>query len=627
MLPVDGAMVAAARVALVDDTFVAFPADDISDRADLSVFVAVNHERKLLSMALDHVNDAVPERVLVDAIAEGIEAASAIIPLQQQFREMVLEHREREGHSAYPRTMPKRVKQTPEVEDHVLEEVYAQAREIYKDAFVKCRQYPGKAHRAAVVTDAQQSIVDRFLDVSIDTILPIANRAARDAHREVVLRDGIRIDGREFDDIRPIRAEMSVLPGDVHGSAIFERGDTQVLACSTIGLKRQAIRTEEYVEGGENKPFFVHYSFPSFATGEYGRFGANSSRREIGHSALAESAIEPLLSAADKDYPYALRLSAEVLGSDGSSSMATVCAGSLALLNSGAPLKEPVAGVAMGLLSRGDDDNNDEDGVILTDILGAEDHFGEMDMKVTGTNEGVTACQLDTKRPQGLALALVEKTFEKAKTARASILADMSELITEEPCEMPHHAPKAETLSVSGLVAIQTMMKDRASGLREVEAATDAKLTFDGKEQTMVIEAPNGSSLEQAKKLIALKMNDLEIGTKLEATISEVKRSYAVVKVSSGGVSGILHVSKMQANPTQSSSGNSFDEMRGFRYPDARDLVTEGEAIEVVVLESDRSRNILRLGLVSPPENTSKETLDEEIDSILTAASGSKSQI
>lgn len=657
-----GGPVAAARVAVVDGDVVVFPPDNVLQRARLSVFVAVNRDGRVLSLSVEAGAGAVPEPEVMTAVRAAVEAARNLVPLQDEFRERVHAMRDEEGQSAFPRQMPRPAgRDTGEVVGQgVLEKVRERATQVYDEAFVGCRRFPGKAHRAAVVTRAQQAIVDEFADVPMEVVLEEARHAAKEAHRAVLLRDGVRMDGRQFDELRLIRCETGVLPGDVHGSALFERGDTQVLACSTIGLKSQAMRTEEYVTGGgEWKSFFVHYSFPPYSTGEYGRFAGTSSRREVGHSMIAEKAIRPLLDFSripgrgnstnmpsangdgdlESSYPYAHRLSAEVLASDGSSSMATVCAGSMALMDSGAPLQNAVAGVAMGLIcGPGFTAGDDADYTLLTDILGAEDHFGDMDMKVTGTSTGVTACQLDVKPHTGLPVEVIEKALTEASTARSKILGQMEAVCPTGLRDFPAHAPRVVEVPVDMGVTVKTLMKDRALGLKEIEYKSGARLVLDGRKQLLKVEAPNKSSSDAAQSLIRDALGNLEIGTKMVATVMEVKASYAVVNVASGNVSGVLHVSKMQLNPVHGST--SIEEegkhdndsaaaqvsIAKLRYPDARNVVSRGDILDVVVLESDRARNVLRFGLTTGLKMRDPEHLNNEIESILAASRPTKAQ-
>lgn len=644
--------VAASRVALVQGDLIPFPDDTQAATADLSVFAAVNATGRILSVSVEATRAGVEERLVVGALRAAVEAANDLIPVQEEFCEKARQMRAEEGESAFPREMPHPAQAEVEagggevtaasMDEAAKDAVLEHALREYETAFLECRRQPGKAHRAVIVTRAQQAIIDAFPLLRMEDVLRVAQKAAKAAHGAVLLRDGLRMDGRRCDEVRLVRCETGLLPGNVHGSAIFERGDTQVLACATIGLKNQAVRTERYLEGGgEEKSFFVHYSFPPYSTGEYGRFGGASSRREVGHSSLVEKAIRPVLDfgksmdetgatsltqlgmkEGEDSYPYCFRLSAEVLASDGSSSMASVCAGSLALLNAGCPIKEPVAGVAMGLITgprfaEGDD----SDYAILTDILGAEDHFGEMDMKVTGTAAGVTACQLDVKPHVGLPLQIIEAALHDAKIARCSILESMEASGQGARKHMPEHAPRVTEVPVDVAVAVKTLMRDRASGLRDIEEQSGARLSLDGRRQIIRVEAGSKDSAETANALIRDAMGDLEVGTKLEAVVTEVQPSYAKLAIAEGNASGILHVSKMQVNPIGAadgaSTGNSPDKLR---FPDARRLLSKGDVVDVVVLECQRSKNILRFGLTSIQGKRIVGSLGDEIDAILSAS-------
>lgn len=645
--------VGAARLALVGDEVRAFPSDQEMDAARLSVFVAVNGRGRVLSMTAHTADGIVGESEVMRVVKEGVEIAKRFVGLNEQLREQVKELKEREGESAFPRQMPNPAgkREVEEVGEDVLEKIRTRARDLWQEAFVECRRYPGKAHRAMLVTNTQQALVNEFEQVPMDDVVETGRQVAREVFGEVLMRDGVRMDGRRFDEVRQVRCETAVLPGEVHGSALFERGDTQVLACSTIGMKAQAMKTEKYIAGGdEAKTFFVHYSFPPYATGDYGRFAGSASRREVGHSDLAEKALRPLLDissgakldwpgnqsteADDSQYPYVHRISAEVMASDGSSSMATVCAGSLALLHSGAPLREAVAGVAMGLVTGPQfEDGNDSDYVILSDILGAEDHYGAMDMKVTGTSEGITACQLDVKPHIGLPIQVLEDAFQEAKKARGTILDKMCEA-TKSPGKMPAFAPRVLEIPVDHELCVSTLMKNRCAGLRQLEEESGAELFYENRKQVIRVQAPNEESAISAARKIRKALGDLEIGSKLTGTVTEVKHTYAIV-TTPGNISGVLHVSKMQQNPVGTSSRSGLTEedetaenpfSPALRYPDARRVVSLGERVDVVVLESDRSKNILRFGLSSRRTSTQVD-IDSEIESILSAAASQSVEV
>lgn len=629
----DGALAApvgAARACIVDGDCRPFPTDDEAARAAASALVAVVNGR-IVACTLRAGREGVSNADAVRLLRATADAAQVMVAPQLELALKTTELREHEGHSAFPRQMPRSSRTDLDEPSQSAcadwrKTVHEIAYAVYIDAFVECRKRPGKAHRAAVVTAAQQAIVDAFPDAELNDVLSVASAAARIAHRDVLIRDGLRIDGRRVDEVRHIRCEPTFLGGDVHGSALFERGDTQVLALATIGLGSMAKKSEDYIgQTGERKRFFVHYSFPPFATGEAGRFAGAMNRREIGHSALAEHAISAMLELGDaqgdeQEYPYVIRMTAEVMASDGSSSMATVCAGSLALQDAGVPLKKPVAGVAMGLVTGPEFENGDDesdDYILLTDLLGAEDHFGSMDLKVAGAADAVTALQLDVKG-SGVPLSVIEKALDRAELARGSILEQMREAATglREAGDMPLHAPRSEMQNVDSAIFARTMLRNGAAGLRDIERSAGVELSFDGRKGVVQVNAPDAASAEKAAQLIGKALGDMEIGTKITMRAKEVRASYAVVECIHQPIEGLLHVSKMQ---TRGASPTAVEEgvVKEGRFPDARHLLKKGDVLDCVVLECDREKGVLRVGLTAPPPRTKGKSVAQTVDDFL----------
>ncbi|MGB9847669.1 MAG: polyribonucleotide nucleotidyltransferase, partial [Minisyncoccia bacterium] len=285
-----------------------------------------------------------------------------------------------------------------------------------------------------IVSEVMEKYKDEY---GLNEVIKTIDYLTKKLIKEYVLKNKKRIDGRELDELRKISVEVGVLPR-THGSAIFQRGDTQVLSVVTLGAPNLE-QLIESPEGEEAKRYIHHYYMPPYSVGETGRLGWPS-RREIGHGALAEKAIEPVLPS-EKDFPYTIRVVSEVLSSNGSTSMASTCGSSLALMDAGVPIKKQVAGIAMGLMSQ-----NDDDFVILTDIAGVEDFSGEMDFKIAGTEEGVTAIQLDVKN-LGLTDKMIEATFKQAKEARLQILEKMNEVISSPRKQVSDFAPKVVVLT------------------------------------------------------------------------------------------------------------------------------------------------------------------------------------
>src|SRR3712207_829884 len=287
--------------------------------------------------------------------------------------------------------------------------------------------------------------------------------------REMILNEGVRSDGRDTDTVRPINIEVGVLPR-THGSALFTRGQTQALGTATLGTQddAQAYDTIDYAQQ-QNKSFMLHYNFPPYSTGEV-RPVRGTSRREIGHGALAERALEPLLPPFE-EFPYTIRVVSDILESNGSSSMASVCAGSLALMDAGVPMRAHVAGVAMGLIKEGDRV------AVLTDILGAEDALGDMDFKVAGTREGVTSIQMDIKI-QGLTLEIMREALEKANRARLHILGIMEQTLAEPRAELSKYAPRIITIKINPS-KIGEVIGPKGKTIRGLQEATGATINID----------------------------------------------------------------------------------------------------------------------------------------------------
>ncbi|MFN4132094.1 MAG: polyribonucleotide nucleotidyltransferase, partial [Caldimicrobium sp.] len=375
--------------------------------------------------------------------------------------------------------------------------------------------------------------------------------------KEKLFKEGIRIDGRKPEEIRPIHIEIHPFERP-HGSAIFTRGQTQVLATATLGSSESAQLVETIFEGETFKRFMLHYNFPPFCTGEARPWGPPR-RREIGHGALAERAIEPLIPTED-EFPYIIRVVANVLESNGSSSMATVCASSLALFDAGVPLKKHVAGIAMGLSTYQDKY------LILTDILGDEDQLGEMDFKVAGTKDGITSVQMDIKI-KGLKREILAEALEKAKLARLQILEKMYSAIPEPRKELSPYAPRVEIINIPEDKA-SLVIGPGGKTVKEIREKTGTVIwVLEGGKVS--ISGPNQEALEAAKKEIMALVSEVEVGQIYEGKITRVEPYGLFVEVLPGKV-GLLHVSKMEDPPK-----------------DLKSIYKIGDKIKVRVLEID----------------------------------------
>src|SRR3954464_92649 len=400
--------------------------------------------------------------------------------------------------------------------------------------------------------------------------------------RDEILERGKRLDGRAFDQIRPITIEAGVLPR-VHGSAVFTRGETQALVTATLGTADDQQKVET-VDGETWKRFMLHYNFPPFSVGEV-KFLRGPGRREIGHGALAERALTPMMPG-EESFPYTVRVVSEILESNGSSSMASVCGGSLAMMDAGVPLKAPVAGVAMGLVM------NEENGkyAILSDIAGAEDHYGDMDFKVTGTSEGITALQMDIK-VAGITTEIMRKALEQARQGRVHILGKMLDTLSQSRSDVSAHAPRIVTIRIP-VDKIRDVIGPGGKMIRSIIERTGVKIDVEDDGRVNVASADEAS----AAKAIGI-IQELTATPELNKTymgkVQRITDFGAFVEIMPG-TDGLLHVS----------------EIAHYRVKDVRDELKEGDQVMVKVINIDPSGKIRlsRKALLSPEESQAKAT-------------------
>ncbi|HKT30763.1 polyribonucleotide nucleotidyltransferase [Dyella sp.] len=407
------------------------------------------------------------------------------------------------------------------------------------------------------------------LDIS-NAFAEIEYRTMRDG----VLKTKVRIDGRNLDDIRPISVRVGVLPR-THGSALFTRGETQALVVATLGTARDA-QIIDAPEGESKDPFLFHYNFPPFSVGEAGRFGAPK-RREIGHGRLAKRGVQAVKPAME-EFPYVLRVVSEITESNGSSSMASVCGSSLALMDAGVPLKAPVAGIAMGLVKEGNDF------VVLSDILGDEDHLGDMDFKVAGSADGVSALQMDIKI-EGITEEIMKLALEQAKRGRLHILGEMAKVISQPRAEMSEYAPRLLTIKIHPDKIREVIGKGGAT-IRAIteETGTTIDISDDG---TVVIASVNRMAAEEARKRIDQIVSDVEPGRIYEGKVAKLMDFGAFVTILPGK-DGLVHVSQISNE----------------RVEKVSDKLKEGDIVKVKVLEVDKQGRI-RLSMKAVAEDES----------------------
>ncbi|MGX6404137.1 polyribonucleotide nucleotidyltransferase [Dermabacter hominis] len=582
------------RIALMPNAeggqWIAFPTFSQLDEAVFSMVVAgriVEDDVAIMMVeaeATDNAWSLIKEQGAVapteEVVAQGLEAAKVYI------RTLCEAQKELAAKAAKPvREFPLFLDYQDDAYDLVAEAATARLREVMSIAGKQEREEATETLLAQVKEELADELDEREKEITG------AFRAlTKKVVREKILTEGVRIDGRGLRDIRQLSAEVEVLPR-VHGSAIFERGETQILGVTTLNM----LKMEQQIDGlspVDHKRYIHHYNFPPYSTGETGRVGSPK-RREIGHGMLAERALVPVLPSRE-EFPYAIRQVSEALGSNGSTSMGSVCASTLALLNAGVPLKAPVAGIAMGLVS--DTVNGETKYAALTDILGAEDAFGDMDFKVAGTSEFVTAIQLDTKL-DGIPASVLAGALSQAREARLHILSVLEEAI-DQPDEMSPNAPRvlAVTIPVDKIGAV---IGPKGQMINQIQDDTGADITIED-DGTVYIGATDGPSAEAARAAVNAIANPLvpEVGERYLGTVVRVVDFGAFISLTPGK-DGLLHVSQLRKL-----NG-------GKRVESVEDVVSVGQKIEVEIREID-SRGKISLAVAADEDDAEKSDESEQ---------------
>ncbi|MBI5325888.1 MAG: polyribonucleotide nucleotidyltransferase [Ignavibacteriae bacterium] len=430
-----------------------------------------------------------------------------------------------------------------------------------------------------------QSFAENELYKDIDLSVyaeEVLSKLEKQEMRKMILDEGKRLDGRTTTDIRPISCEIGILPR-VHGSSLFTRGETQSLGMVTLGTKKDEQMIDGLLPTYTNR-FILHYNFPPYCTGETGRMGTG--RREIGHGHLAERALKIMLPPAE-EFPYAIRVISEILESNGSSSMATVCSGSLSLFDAGVPMKKAVAGIAMGLIKEG------EKIAILSDILGDEDFLGDMDFKVTGTSDGITACQMDIKI-EGLPLEIMSRALNQAKQGRLHILSKMNELISEPRAELSPYAPRFTTIQIP-TDTIGAVIGTGGETIRNIVKETGAEINIED-DGTVTIAATSGESSDSARKMIESIIKKPEEGETYNGTVMEIREGMGAFIEFIPKKQGLLHISQIAHE----------------RTVNIADVLKVGDKIEVKLLEitPEGKFRLSRKALLPRPEGMPEEEDD-----------------
>jgi polyribonucleotide nucleotidyltransferase len=457
-------------------------------------------------------------------------------------------------------------------------DLVARVKALAEPRIAEALNLPEKAERAQALAALKSTVQDQLaadFPENVKDVSTVLEDIEYRTMREQVLSRGERVDGRDLDTVRPIACEVGVLPR-THGSALFTRGQTQALVSATLGTTRDEQRIDSIDVAQETtKSFMLHYNFPPFSTGEV-KMIRGTSRREVGHGALAERAIQAILPSYET-FPYTIRIVSDILESNGSSSMATVCGGSLALYDAGVPVKSACAGVAMGLIKEG------SRVAVLTDILGSEDHLGDMDFKVAGTREGVTSIQMDIKI-EGLDFHILSEALDKAKRARLHILDIMEKVLPQPRAELSKYAPRIITIQIPP-DKIGDLIGPKGKTIRAIQEQTGAEINVDDSGTVTISSVGTGG--EQARDIIAGMIQTPEVGKIYEGVVKSTTAFGAFVEILPG-VEGLLHISELQHGRTERTE----------------DVVKKGDKVRVKLLEVDeRGRmRLSRKALIDKPE-------------------------
>lgn len=536
--------IASVRVGRIDGELIANPPICDCENCDINIIVAGSRTGVVM---VEGGSDVVSEADMLEAIYFGHQAIQPIIDLQLELKDAC--------------GVPKRTFTPPEKDADLVRLIEEKATDLFRAAVVT----PTKIERNKALRNLKIEIFESLGEDYADRrgeVYAIFDELLKTVSRNLILREGRRIDNRRFDEVRPITCEVGLLPRP-HGSALFTRGETQVLGVLTLGSGQDEQRVET-LSGEEFRPFMLHYNFPPYSVGETRRIGGPS-RRDIGHGGLSTRAIEKVLP--DKeDFDYTIRLVSEVLESNGSSSMGTVCSGIMALMDGGVPIKAPVAGIAMGLVK--DEDNV----VVLSDILGDEDHTGDMDFKVAGTSEGITALQMDIKIHE-LPQEVLGQALEQARQGRLHILSKMNEAIEAPRDHISPHAPAILTVHVKP-DKIREIIGPGGKTIRMIQSETNTRVEIDDS-GLVKIAAVSKEDGEAALKMVADITMEPEVGQVYDGTVVRIMDFGAFVQITPG-TDGLCHISQLATHRVSSVS----------------DIVKEGDTLRVKVLEINRDGKI-----------------------------------
>ena len=559
--------IAGVRVGLINGQFICNPSSDKISESEINIFMVgrkvtpgksgKDYDVELVMMEGDAKE--VAENIIVDAIQFGLEAIRPVIDLQDKMREAI-------GKTKRPVA---EIVKDEELTARVKSEALAGLKEGYS--------MPRKLERYSKLGEVREKVIKSIGgdDAALcKKVAGIIEELESGILRGMIINEKKRIDGRTSKDIRPISAEVGVLPR-THGSALFNRGETQALAVVTLGTSADEQRID-FIGGEEMRSFMLHYNFPPYSVGE-AKGQRSPGRREIGHGALARKALVPVLPSPET-FPYTIRIVSEILSSNGSSSMATVCGGTLSMMDAGVPMKDFVAGIAMGLLKEGDDV------VILTDILGDEDHAGDMDFKVCGTEKGITAMQMDIKI-DGLTEDILRKALDQAREGRIFIIGKMRETISAPRADISQYAPRITTVKVK-VDQVRNVIGSGGKNIRQIISETGVTIDVED-DGTVTIASSDAEAASRAVMMVKWLTEEAEVGKIYRGTVKKIVDFGAFVEILPG-TEGLLHISQIAKE----------------RINKVTDVLQEGDEVMVKVLEMDKSGKI-RL--------SRKEALDAEV--------------
>ncbi|MDD3604074.1 MAG: polyribonucleotide nucleotidyltransferase [Kiritimatiellae bacterium] len=507
--------IAAVKVGRINGEFILNPTQKQLAESDLDLTYAGTRDHMLM---VEGSAKEIPEADMLAAMKFGHPFVVKLIDAQ-------LELRKKLGLS--DKVITEAAVETPEL---------AKARELGGQELADILTIKGKLDRqeksGLFFEKLKAQMLEAFPEMTAEQYMQTFDKLQIETVRKNAVEKGVRIDGRGFDELRPLAGQVGLLPR-VHGSALFNRGETQAMGVVTLGTSSDTQSMDAITGGDTEKKFMLHYNFPPYSTGEVGRFGTTK-RREIGHGALAERSIAPVI---PEDYPYTVRVVSEIMGSNGSSSMASICVGTLSLMDAGVPIKKPVAGISIGLIT----DEKSDKAILLTDILGAEDHCGDMDFKFAGTRQGITGFQVDLKIP-GLRWDIIEGALERARVARGKIL-DLIESVLPAPrAELSPYAPRIHTMKIDP-EKIGALIGPGGKNIRRITDETKAQIDIED-DGTVRIFSNNNESMQAAIREVSLITAEAEEGKIYRGTVTGIKDFGAFVEILPGK-DGLVHISEL----------------------------------------------------------------------------------